>query len=120
MEINGKNFQQQYRKCSRSCTHGQAGTGHGPYWYKSASGESLKYVGKVLPAEVIKHLERVKKHETDLQDMIKELTKTEEDRFAHARHTSQLRRAVESLVSGGHLDKNLLAELGLSDYYILV
>ena len=52
-EIDGARFVQQYRKCSRGCTHGQAGVGHGPYWYKSKSGESLKYLGAKLPVAVI-------------------------------------------------------------------
>jgi hypothetical protein len=120
MEINGKTFQKQYRKCSRSCTHGQAGQGHGPYWYKSGSGESLKYVGKELPAEVVKHLDLVKSHKSNLQEMAQELEKAEQKRYAEARHTGELRRAVQSLVNGGSLDKKLLDELGLSDYFVLV
>jgi hypothetical protein len=118
--VNGQTFQKQYRKCGKDCTHGPEGKGHGPYWYKSAPGESLKYVGKDLPAEVIRHLEMVKVDKAAIEATAATFAKQEREFYAKAQHAGELRRAAESVLHGGNLSKSLLTEAGLADYFVLV
>jgi hypothetical protein len=120
MMVNGKTFQKQYRKCCRTCTHGQAGVGHGPYWYSSGTGEPLRYVGKELPAQVQDHLELVAANEAELEKRSFELGKQAGELWVKARHVDDLRRAVDCVRFGGHQDQKLLEELELSEYVCLV
>lgn len=120
MQINGKSFQKQYRKCCRSCTHGQAGQGHGPYWYSSGAGEALHYVGKELPVQVQEHLELIEANKERLEEKGIELAKQAADLYAKAHHVDDLRRAVGSLLTGGSQDKKLLEELELKEFICLV
>jgi hypothetical protein len=120
MNINGKTFQQQYRRCGKDCTHGPNGRGHGPYWYKSAPGGSLKYVGKDLPEEVSMHLTLLKEKQSTLKKIMLSLEIQEQEADRHYQHIGELRRAVSNLLSGEPLDIQALKELGLEEFVILV
>ena len=120
MQINGKTFKQQYRKCCRTCTHGPAGIGHGPYWYSSGVGEALHYVGKKLPVQVQEHLELVKENLGKLDELRAILGKQAAQLYAQARHVDELKRAVESVQFVDSQNEKLLEELKLKEFICLV
>lgn len=59
IDVNGRTYKQQMRSCGKECCKGVPGGSHGPYWYVSETGRSLKYVGATLPQGVRGYLDRL-------------------------------------------------------------
>jgi hypothetical protein len=118
IKVNGETYQQQYRKCCRSCIHGASGEGHGPYWYKSSPGTPLKYVGKELPATVTNHLTMLEEQKSDLKILLSNLDDQLTDEYKKYQHTSRLIHALECLMSGDELQTDLLTELKLEKFLV--
>lgn len=119
--LNGKTYQLRYRKCSssRECKcHEPDNPGHGPYWYTSGDYGGLKYVGKELPADVLRVLELIETEKAELLEIQTEAHRKRRAASQEERKYSEQVRAIEALMFGNQADSRVLQELGLDRFIV--
>jgi len=114
--IDGKTYQLRTRKCGKKDCKCQRGEEHGPYWY--VSNGSLKYVGKNLPDDVLRHLElrdSQRKALIEIQNQASERAQAAYDAYTQANEES---KAIQALLWGNYTRKEVLQRLGLERFIV--
>lgn len=115
-EYGGDVYELKYRTCGKQQCKCRQGELHGPYWFRN----NVEYVGKSLPAPLVKVLSLRQKEKPRLEKMMNDRRKQIAKLRLTLDHLDNENRTISGIARGGEFDSSVARKIGLSAHVVEV